>query len=72
MKKIIFIITLFCLNFNTYSFSNEVDCSKFNKFSIDNIKCKTNLIKNKSVSMGKKFIDDTKSYQKKEWSKEKN
>ena len=57
MKKIIFIITLFCLNFNTYSFSNEIDCSKFNKFSIDNIKCKTNLIKNKSVSMGKKFIE---------------
>ena len=33
--------------------------------------CKANLVKNKTVSVGKNFVEDTKSYQKKEWSKEK-
>ena len=36
------------------------------------MKCKANLIKNKAVSKSKNFVDDTKSFQKKEWSKEKN
>ena len=72
MKNIIFIAILFCLNFNTYSFSNEVDCAEFKKFSVDYMKCKANLIKNKAVSKSKNFVDDTKSFQKKEWSKEKN
>tara|TARA_E500000178_G_scaffold301894_1_gene311065 strand:- start:2617 stop:2835 length:219 start_codon:yes stop_codon:yes gene_type:complete len=72
MKNIIFIAILFCLNFNTYSFSNEVDCGEFKKFSVDYMKCKANLIKNKAVSKSKNFVDDTKSFQKKEWSKEKN
>ena len=30
-----------------------------------------NLVKNKSISMGKNLVEDTKNYQKKEWSKEK-
>ena len=72
MKNIIFIAILFCLNFNTYSFSNEVDCTEFKKFSVNYMKCKANLIKNKAVSKSKNFVDDTKSFQKKEWSKEKN
>ena len=72
MKNIIFIAILFCLNFNTYSFSNEVDCGEFKKFSVDYMKCKANLIKNKAISKSKNFVDDTKSFQKKEWSKEKN
>ena len=35
------------------------------------MKCKANLIKDKTVSAGKNFIDDTKNYQDKEWSDEK-
>ena len=36
------------------------------------MKCKASLIKDKTVSAGKNFIDDTKDYQNKEWSDEKN
>ena len=71
MSKLILITVIFCLNFNTYSFSNEINCDKFKKFSISYMSCKANLIKNKTVSIGKNFVEDTKSYQKKEWSKEK-
>ncbi|MBD1139827.1 hypothetical protein IDH15_00970 [Pelagibacterales bacterium SAG-MED38] len=71
MKKLILITAMFCLNFNTYSFSNEVNCDGFKKFTISYMSCKANLIKNKTVSAGKNFVEDTKSYQKKEWSKEK-
>ncbi len=71
MKYIIFII-IFCLNFNTYSFSNESDCNEYKKFSVNFMKCKANLIKDNAISKSKDFVDDTKNYQKKEWSKEKN
>ena len=71
MRKLILITAMFCLNFNTYSFSNEVDCDQFKKLTINYMSCKANLIKNKTVSVGKNFVEDTKSYQKKEWSKEK-
>ena len=72
MKKIIFIVTIFLLNFNSYSFSSKLDCNEFKKFSIDYIKCKASLIKDKTVSVGKNFIDETKDYQNKELSDEKN
>tara|TARA_B100001057_G_scaffold259058_1_gene259243 strand:- start:756 stop:974 length:219 start_codon:yes stop_codon:yes gene_type:complete len=72
MKNIIFIVILFCFSLNTYSSANEINCSKFQKLSVDFMKCKANLIKNKAVSKGKNFVDDTKNYQKKEWSVEKN
>ena len=71
MRKLILITAMFCLNFNTNSFSNEFNCDEFKKFSISYMSCKANLIKNKTVSVGKNFVEDTKSYQKKEWSKEK-
>ena len=71
MKNTIFIVILFCFNFNTYSFSNEVDCTEFKKFSVDYMKCKANLIKNKAVSKSKNFVDDTKSFQKKSGQKKK-
>ena len=71
MRKLILITAMFCLNFNTYSFSNEVDCDQFKKLTINYMSCKANLIKNKTVSVGKNFVEDTKKYQKKEWSKEK-
>ena len=71
MKNLILAVTLFCLNFNTYSFSNEVDCDEFKKFSISYITCKANLMKNKTLSSGKNFLEDTKNYQNKKWLKEK-
>ena len=71
MRNLILIVTLFCLNFNTYSFSNEINCDEFKKFSISHITCKANLMKNKTLSSGKNFLEDTKNYQNKKWSKEK-
>ena len=71
MRNLILTVTLFCLNFNTYSFSNEINCNEFKKFSISYITCKANLMKNKTLSGSKNFLEDTKNYQNKEWSKEK-
>ena len=71
MKNVILTVTLFCLNFNTYSFSNEINCDEFKKFSISYMTCKANLMKNKTLSGGKNFLEDTKNYQNKKWSKEK-
>ena len=71
MRKLILITAMFCLNFNTYSFSNEVDCNQFKKFSISHITCKANLMKNKTLSSGKNFLEDTKNYQNKKWLKKK-
>ena len=72
MKKILFIIITLLFYLNSYSFSDELNCNEFKKFSVSYMKCKANLIKNKTVSAGKNFIDDTKNYQNKEWSDEKN
>ncbi len=71
MKKIIFIFITFLFYFNNYSFSEELNCNKFKKFSVNYMKCKANLIKDKTVSTGKNFINDTKNFQNKEWSDEK-
>ena len=72
MKKITFIIITLLFYLNSYSFSDELNCNEFKKFSVSYMKCKANLIRNKTVSAGKNFIDDTKNYQNKEWSDEKN
>tara|TARA_B100000674_G_scaffold461632_1_gene440772 strand:- start:25 stop:279 length:255 start_codon:yes stop_codon:yes gene_type:complete len=72
MKKIIFIVITLLFNFNSNSFSNTLNCDEFKKFSVNYMKCKASLIKDKTVSAGKDFIDDTKNYQNKEWSDEKN
>ena len=71
MKKIIFIFITFLFYFNNYSFSEELNCNEFKKFSVNYMKCKANLIKDKTVSTGKNFINDTKNFQNKEWSDEK-
>ena len=71
MRNLILTVTLFCLNFNTYSFSNEINCDEFKKFSISYVTCKANLMKNKTLSGGKNFLEDTKNYQNKKWSREK-
>ena len=69
MKKKFFIFITFLFCFNNYSFSNELNCNQFKKFSVNYMKCKVNSVKNKAISKTKNFVDDTKSYQKKEWSK---
>ena len=71
MKKIIFLITLFFLNMNFYSFASNNDCKEFKKFSVEYLKCKGNLVKDKTITAGQNIIEDTKDYQNKEWSKEK-
>ena len=72
MKKKFFIFITFLFCFNNYSFSNELKCNQFKKFSVNYMKCKANSVKKKAISKTKNFVDDTKSFQKKEWSKEKN
>ena len=71
MIKIIFLLILILLKLNTYAFAEKLKCDEFKKFSVEYIKCKANLIKNKSISTGQNIIKDTKDYQNKEWSKEK-
>ncbi len=61
--KIILIIMI-SFGLKSYAFSEEANCAEFKKFSINYMKCKT-------LSAGKNFINDTKNYQKKEWSNEK-
>ena len=71
MKKIIFFTILFLFNLNTISFANDNNCKDFKKFSVEYIKCKGNIVKDKTISAGQNIIKDTKDYQNKEWSKEK-
>ena len=71
MKNKVFLIIFFSIILNNFSYSNETNCNEFKKFSINFMKCKSNKIKNKSVSFGKNLIEDTKDYQKKEWYEEK-
>ena len=71
MKKIFFLTILFLLNFNTYSLAENKNCSEFNKFSVEYLKCKGKLIKDKTISTGKNIVEDTKKYQNEEWSEEK-
>ena len=52
-------------------FSEEKRCEELKKLSIEYMKCKGNLLKNKSISAGKDFVEDTKEFKKKTWSEEK-
>jgi len=58
------------LTINAHS-EEVVDCSQYNKLSKIYLECKANDIKNKTLSFGKNVVEDTKNYQKKEWSDEK-
>ena len=71
MKKIFFFIFLFMINYNHNSFANNNNCNEFKKFSVEYLKCKGNMIKDKTISTGQNIIKDTKDYQNKKWSKEK-
>ena len=70
IKKILLIIFITFV-FGNLSYSNENDCSQFKKLSVNYIKCKSISIKDKTISTGKNIVEDTKDYQKKEWSSEK-
>ena len=71
MKKNLFLIVLFIFGINNIVYSNEIKCDQFNKFSGEYIKCKANLIKDKTKTIGKNILNDTKEYQEKEWTDEK-
>tara|TARA_X000000368_G_scaffold341613_1_gene280007 strand:+ start:40 stop:312 length:273 start_codon:yes stop_codon:yes gene_type:complete len=71
MKKIIFFIFLILTLINSNSFAEMKDCKNFKKFSVEYFKCKGNIVKDKTISAGQNIIKDTKDYQNKEWSEEK-
>ena len=71
MKKIIFILFLVVININSKCLANSKDCKEFKKFSVEYFKCKGNMVKDKTISAGQNIIKDTKDYQNKEWSEEK-
>ena len=71
MKKLIILIIFFLFNINTYSFANNGNCENFNKYSVEYFKCIGGSIKDKTISTGQNIIKDTKDYQNKEWSEEK-
>ena len=70
IKKLFFLFFVF-LNFYSISLANTNICNEFKKFSVEYLKCKGNIIKDKTISTGQNIIKDTKDYQNKEWSKEK-
>ena len=71
MKSKLILAALIFFNFNTIVLSNELNCKEMKKFSAEYFKCKGKLLKDKTISAGQNIIKDTKNYQKKEWSAEK-
>ena len=70
MKKSIFVIFFWVCLYNNVV-SSEIDCGKFKKYSSEYFNCKTEIIKNKTIALGKDFVEDTKKYQKKNYEKSK-
>ena len=71
MKKLIILIIFFLFNINTYGFANNGNCEDFKKYSVEYFKCIGSSIKDKTISTRQNIIKDTKDYQNKEWSEEK-
>ena len=71
MKKIIIFIYLISTIIDSNGFANSKNCKEFKKFSVEYFKCKGNMIKDKTISVGQNIIKGTKDYQNKEWSEEK-
>tara|TARA_B100001059_G_scaffold215003_1_gene232171 strand:+ start:328 stop:600 length:273 start_codon:yes stop_codon:yes gene_type:complete len=71
MKKIILLTFFILININSKSLANDNNCKEFKKFSVDYFKCKGDIIKDKTISTGQNIIKDTKDFQNKKWSKEK-
>ena len=70
MKKIIFFILLIFTTIGSNGLANSKDCKEFKKFSVEYFKCKGNIVKDKTISVGQNIIKGTKDYQNKEWSEE--
>ena len=71
MKRLTFLFIILFLNLNSNTFANNNDCKQFKKFSVEYFKCKSNIIKDKTITTGQNIIKDTKEFQNKEWSEEK-
>ena len=71
MIKKIFLIIFFFISINSFVFADSNRCKEFTKFSVEYLKCKGNIVKDKTISTGQNIIKDTKDYQNKEWSEEK-
>ena len=71
MKKKILFVFLIITMINSIGFADSKNCKKFKKFTVEYFKCKGNMIKDKTISTGQNIIKDTKDYQNKEWSEEK-
>ena len=71
MMRINFLLILILLSLSNNSIAEMTDCDEFKRLSVKYMKCKSNLIKEKSISTGQNIIKDTIDYQDKEWSDEK-
>jgi len=71
MIKKIFLVLILIIGVNNIAFSEKLKCEELKKLSMEFMKCKANSLKDKSISAGKNFVDDTKEYQKKTWSEDK-
>ena len=71
MKKITILILVLLFSKNTYGFTNNSNCDEFKKFSVEYFKFKGSGIKDKTTSTGQNIIKNTKDYQNKKWSEEK-
>ena len=71
MRIFYYLIFYVLLTLHTSSYADISNCKNFKKFSVEYFKCKGNLVKDKTISAGQNIIKDTKDYQNKEWSKEK-
>ena len=62
MKSKYFLILLFILSLNNFSFAEEINCKQFKKFSTKYIECNAKSFKKKTsdkIAKGKKKIEKT-------------
>ena len=71
MKKIIFFSIFLIFSINDGAFATNKDCNELKKLSLEYLKCKGKIVKDKTITKGENIIKETKDYQDKEWSKEK-
>tara|TARA_B100001027_G_scaffold35911_1_gene22197 strand:+ start:279 stop:533 length:255 start_codon:yes stop_codon:yes gene_type:complete len=70
MIKKLYIIIIFIFGIYSTGYSKE-NCNIFKKLSLNFMKCKANTVKKTAISVGSNFFKDTKNFQNKEWSDEK-
>ena len=67
MIKKIYILIFFVFLSNAYA--ENINCNNFKKTTSDYLKCKANILKQKTISSANKMANETKNYQDKEWDK---